>query len=221
MQGATTKIFGVGLNKTGTKTLGYYLKHWGFRHKTYDIDAFDAYRAGRFGDVFEMMQDFDSFEDWPWPLMFRELDRQYPEARFVLTVRRDPETWYRSLCNMAVRMGPFNAFERHIYGYSMPQGRRREHIDFYNAHNRAVEEHFRDRPGKLLRLCWEDGDDAAGIAAFLGLDVDIPPARHVNRSSRAVYAGDNLLLAQANRVVYQTLWHAKRKVRRLLGARRG
>ena len=210
------KIFGIGLNKTGTKTLAYYLKHWGFRHKTYDIEAFRSYRAGHSEQLFSLIDDYDSFEDWPWPLMFRELDARYPEARFILTLRRSPEIWYRSLCNMAVRMGPLKDFERHIYGYAMPQGHRDHHIRFYTAHNRAVEEHFRDRPEKLLRLCWEDGGDAARLAGFLGLDVDIPPARHVNRSSSRVYTGDNLYLAQANRIAYQAWWHTRRKFRELL-----
>ncbi len=31
------KVFGIGLNKTGTTTLGLCLQHWGFRHKSYDL----------------------------------------------------------------------------------------------------------------------------------------------------------------------------------------
>lgn len=214
------KVVGIGLNKTGTKTLGYYLKQWGFRHKTYDLEAFHSYRAGRFDELLASMQAYDSFEDWPWPLMFREIDEHFPDARFVLTVRRSPEVWYRSLCNMAVRIGPLKDFEQSIYGYAMPQGHRDEHIRFYEAHNRAVEEHFRDRPEKLFKLCWENGDDGAQLAQFLGLKEQIPPTRHVNRSTRAVYSGDNLYLAQANRVIYQAWRHTNHRVRRFLGTGR-
>ena len=216
----TVKIVGVGLNKTGTKTLKFYLRHWGFRHQSYDLDAFNRFRAGRVAELLASMRAYDSFEDWPWPLLYREIDDYFPDARFILTTRRNADVWYRSLCNMAVRMGPFKDFERHIYGHAMPQGHRAEHLRYYCEHNRAVEAHFRDRPGKLLRVCWETGDDASSLAEFLGLQGDIPPPRQVNRSSRSVYTGDNLYLAQANRLLYQGWWHTRRRIKGLLrGAR--
>jgi len=212
------KVVGIGLNKTGTKTLGYYLKQWGFRHKTYDLDAFNLYRAGHISELLELMGQYDSFEDWPWPLMFREIDHHFPDARFILTVRSSSDIWYRSLCNMAVRMGPFNRFEKHIYGYAMPQGHREEHLKFYEAHNQAVEAYFEDRPSKLLKICWETGDNAKTVADFLGLEVGEIPPKHVNRSSRAVYTGDNLHIAQVYRVAYQSWRHALGQVHRIAGA---
>jgi hypothetical protein len=215
------KVIGAGLNKTGTKTLRYYLMRWGFRHRSYELPAFRQYRAGRIAELLDSMESFDSFEDWPWPLMYREIDERYPDAQFVLTMRRSPEVWYRSLCQMAVRMGPLRDYEKHIYGYAMPQGRKQQHMDFYNRHNQQVIDYFADRPGKLLQLCWDDGGDARQLASFLGLtDVDVAP-RHVN-PGLPVYGGDRLWLAQANRIVFQTKWKAidlGRKVARKL--RRG
>ena len=206
-----TKVFGIGLNKTGTKTLGHYLQRWGYRHRTYDSDSttrspsFDYYKQGRIDELVEIMNDFDSCEDWPWPLLYRELDARFPDARFVLTVRRSPDVWYRSLCNMAVRLGPFPLYEKTVYGYGMPQGRKHAHIERYEAHNAEVEAYFAERPGKLLRVCWEDGDGARELAEFLGLaDVDTAPL-HANRSPSKVYSGDSLMLAHAHRLRYQYL----------------
>ncbi len=204
------KIVGVGLNKTGTKTLGYYLKQWGFQHKSFDLDAFNLYRDGRFEELFDMMQPYDSFEDWPWPLMFREIDSNFPDARFILTVRRSPEVWYRSLCNMAVRMGPLHKFEQHIYGYAMPQGHRDEHLQYYQEHNQAVVGHFQERPSTLLKICWEKGDLPQKLADFLGLKVAETQPQHINRSP-AVYSGDNIYLAHANRILFQAWWRANRR----------
>ncbi|MEM1115233.1 MAG: sulfotransferase [Bacteroidota bacterium] len=204
-----TQVFGVGLNKTGTKTLRRYLLQWGYRHRTYDSGSttespsFDLYRAGRTDDLLNLVADVDSAEDWPWPLLYRDLDARYPEARFVLTVRSSPEVWYRSLCNMAVRIGPLPLFEQTVYGSAMPQGRKAEHLAIYRAHNEAVQAHFADRPGKLLVLCWEDEPDASRLATFLGLeDVDVAP-EHANRSPSWVYDGDRLWLAHVHRVLYQ------------------
>lgn len=211
---APCKVIGVGLNKTGTKTLRYYLQNWGYRHRSFELDAFERYRAGDTDALLDSMEDFDSFEDWPWPLLYREIDARFPDARFVLTLRKSPQTWYRSLCNMAVRMGPLDQFERHIYGHAMPQGRRNEHIAQYLAHNCAVTEHFQARPGKLLILCWEDGDDAATLAQFLGIDAPAEAPMHVNKSMR-VYSGDSLLLAHINRIAFQAYWGVLTHARRL------
>ena len=84
------KIVGIGLNKTGTKTLKYCLEQWGFRHQSYDLRAFELYREGRLDELFDWMQEYDSFEDWPWPLFYREIDTRFPNAKFVLTVRDTP-----------------------------------------------------------------------------------------------------------------------------------
>lgn len=223
-------VFGIGLNKTGTKTLGHYLGRWGFRNRTYDSNvtthspSFDLYAAGRTQELLDLLEDYDSAEDWPWPLLYSELDERFPGARFVLTVRRDPDVWYRSLCNMAVRIGPFPLYERSVYGSSMPQGRKRQHVQRYLDHNAAVRAHFADRPQQLLTLCWDTGDGAEELAAFLGLgDVDTSPV-HVNPSPRNVYDGDRLWLAQLHRLRHQQLsgpgtpW---RRVRAALARRLG
>lgn len=205
------KVIGIGLNKTGTKTMAHYLRAWGYRHRTYDSNtvkaspSFELYSAGEIDALMEIVASFDSFEDWPWPLLYREIDERFPDARFVLTKRSSAETWYRSLCNMAVRIGPLPLYEKAVYGSSMPQGRKAEHIRIYEEHNRAVEAHFEGRPGKLLTLAWGEGNEPAKLAAFLGLDdVDTEPA-HVNRSPGKVYSGDSLIAAHAHRLVYQTL----------------
>lgn len=208
------KIVGVGLNKTGTKTLANCLKQWGYRHQSYDLTAFEYYRAGKIDELLAWMEDFDSFEDWPWPLIYRDIDHRFPEAKFILTVRDSPERWYRSLCKMAVRMGPLSDYEQHIYGYSMPHGRKRSHIAFYEKHNSAVDEYFNDRPGKLLRVCWEHGDDSSRLAAFLN-QPRLPTKLKKINESLPVYSGDNLWLAHLNRVAFQTKGKTIRALRRL------
>jgi len=211
------KIIGVGLNRTGTKSLRRHCLEWGFRHRSYELEAFERYRRGEIEALLEDMEDYDSFEDWPWPLFYREIDERFPDAKFVLTTRRTPEVWYQSLCHLAVRMGPFVKFEQHIYGYKMPHGHRDEHIDYYLEHNEAVRKHFADRPGKLLEICWEtDPTSAAQLANFLGQEESPPRPAHANRSSRRVYRGDNLWVAHANRIVFQRYWYTKEWIKKHL-----
>ena len=179
------KVVGIGLNKTGTTTLGACLRHWGLNHISCDREAFDLWRAGKTDELLRWVERFDSFEDWPWPLIYREIDRAFPGTRFILTRRKDPDVWFRSLSKHAVRTGP-TEYRRHIYGFEMPQRHEEEHLRFYRDHLAAVREYFRDRPGDLLEVCWEEGDGWRELAVFLGFEAPAIPFPHENRSPTAV-----------------------------------
>lgn len=207
------KIIGVGLNKTGTKTLGKYLQVLGFRHQTYDLSAFQQYQRGELQELCQYLENFDSCEDWPWPLMYQELAVYFPEARFVLTMRKDAATWYRSLCKMAVRMGPLRDFEQPIYGYSMPHGHQAEFEAYYHQHNEAVKAYFADQPNRLLCLNWGDPDAHEQLLTFLDAPAITLPVIHTNKSEK-VYDGDNLWLAHYHRIIFQTRWYTLRWYRR-------
>lgn len=205
-----TKVFGIGLNKTGTKTMARYLRSWGYRHRTYDSDnvyespSFELYARGDVDGLLDIAENFDSMEDWPWPMLYRELDARFPDAKFVLTTRESPEVWYRSLCKMAVRIGPLPLYETKVYGSSMPHGRRAEHLRIYCDHIEAVKAHFAPRPDKLLCLTLGDSSSVARLAEFLEIDQAIPEERHVNRSPDRIYAGDSLFAAHFHRLLFQT-----------------
>lgn len=200
------KVIGVGLPKTGTKTLVSYLEDWGYRNRSYDAIAFGKYREGRIEELLNELEEWDSVEDWPWPLMYKELSGRYPDAKFILTQRKSPEIWYRSYCQMAVRMGPFKIFEKYIYGYSMPHGRKEEHIDFYKKFQKEVLDFFQATGQDFLVICWENGDTGEKLARFLGEEIPIERQRHENRGL-PVYDGENLYLAHIHRVIFQTKWY--------------
>lgn len=174
------KIVGVGLNKTGTKTLRACLLHWGFRHVTCSKGAFDLWRDGRYDDLLAWVSAHDSFEDWPWPLIFRQIDKKFPNTKFILTRRKNAETWFNSLCSHAVRTGP-TEFRKTIYGYEMPHVHKAEHLQFYEKHNESVRNYFRDRPADFLEVCWEEGDKWERLSEFLGLDCPKIPFPHENK----------------------------------------
>lgn len=176
------KVFGIGLNKTGTKTLGACFRTLGLRNRSYDPELLECYFRREFRSVFEVTDQFDSFEDWPWPLMYRELDERYSEAKFILTLRKSSETWFNSLCRHALRTGPTRAREI-AYGYPMPMDNPGHHISFYESHNRSVVEYFSDRPGKLLVLSWEEQPTWKTICDFLGCaTIPLIAIPHENKS---------------------------------------
>jgi len=172
------KIFGIGLNKTGTKTLGVCLQHLSYRHVTYNLEYLRAFSQGDLNFLCETIKQYDSCEDWPWPLMFELLDEKFPEGKFILTQRQTPAIWFESLCKHAERTGPTEA-RRLVYGYEMPHHHRQHHIDFYNTHNRKVMDYFKNRPEKLLAVCWENGEGWAELCQFINQPHPHIPFPHI------------------------------------------
>ncbi|MBI1373228.1 MAG: hypothetical protein GC159_10895 [Phycisphaera sp.] len=174
------KIVGIGMNKTGTKTLGACLRHWGCRHQTFSAELFDQWVAGCVADLIAHAGFYDSFEDWPWPLLYRQLDTAYPGSRFILTTRISSEVWFDSLCRHAERTGP-TRFRTHVYGHAMPHDHRDDHIAVYERHNDEVRRYFATRPDQFIELCWERGDGWEQLADFLGRPVPAIPFPHLNK----------------------------------------
>jgi len=174
------RVFGIGLNKTGTKTLGTCLTQLGYHHKSVDKHAFELYKNGDLNSLFEIIDRYDSFEDWPWPLIYKEVDQKFPDSKFILTIRKSPETWFNSLCHHADYTGPTN-YRKHIYGFAMPHKHKQHHFDLYNYHIKDVIDYFKDRPEKLLTLCWENGDGWEKLTSFLGIACPDIPLPHANK----------------------------------------
>jgi len=175
------KIIGVGLNKTGTKSLGSGLRKLGFRHLGWSPEPFNIYREQGFPGLLKILDLYDSFEDWPWPLVYRDIDRTIPGCKYILTRRKSAKTWYQSLCKHANRTGPTDIRE-YVYGFDMPDGHPQEHMQYYEKHNASVRDYFRERPEDLIEVCWEEGDGWREIAGFLGVKAPDIPFPHENRS---------------------------------------
>lgn len=177
------KIVGVGLNKTGTTTLGVCLHQWGLKHLSFSTSGFQLYREHNFEEIWRIVDRYDSFEDWPWPLMYREMDQQYPGSRFILTTRQSSEKWFDSLCKHSERSeNRKSEFRIHIYGYEMPREHKAEHIEFYESHNERVRQYFRDRPEDFLEICWENGEGWDELSEFLEFNRPNKPFPHAGKS---------------------------------------
>ena len=177
------KIVGVGFNKTGTKTLGVCLRHWGLKHMTFNKKVINYWRNGDYASLMQIVDDFDSFEDWPWPLIYEQIDAAFPGSKFILTRRKDSETWFTSLCNHADRTGP-TVYREYVYGHSMPHKHKKEHIEVYERHIHSVRKYFEGRPNDLLEVCWEEGDGWAELSTFLGQMSPGIAFPHMGRSER-------------------------------------
>jgi hypothetical protein len=175
------KIFGIGLNKTGTKTLGAAMEHLGFKNKSYDALLLEDFRTNNLLPIIKVARDFDSFEDWPWPLVFREMDQIFPDAKFILTIRKSPDIWFRSICNHSIITGPTEA-RKIVYGHSMPENFKEDYIQIYCRHNDLVKEYFQTKMDKLLVVCWENGSGWKDLSSFLKVPVPDVLFPHKNKS---------------------------------------
>lgn len=172
------KIFGIGWAKTGTTTLGRCLELLGYSHVGQRLDLVPHLERGDLEPILSVAAGANAFEDWPWLLLFRELDAAFPGSRFVLTTRA-PDRWIRSYLNMlrhpAFVSDSLTQVRRVLYGLPFPDVTAEQLIDRYRRHNADVIEYFRGRPHDLAVVDWESGDGWPELCRLLGCDPpDLP-----------------------------------------------
>jgi hypothetical protein len=200
------KLFGIGLNKTGTTTLGECARILGYRHVACRRDLLIRLRQGSLEELLAVADAHDAFEDWPWPLVYKELFRRYGDrARYVLTVRRTPEAWLRSLKNHALLTLPEEHCRLLAYGYAYPHGFEAEHLAIYARHNAEVVAFFASEGAShlLATLCWEEGHGWAELCRLLGRSVPDVPFPHANRTRKEALVDQPLYAANAARIKEQ------------------
>lgn len=176
MHNSAVKIVGIGLSKTGTTTLREALQIIGFRHCRATWEYVKFYRDMEFEKLGQVLHDYDSFDDFPWPNMYKWIDHEFPHSKFILTLRTSPDQWLQSMQRHAKRSGGEKAREIN-YGFSDPEMFPNAYRNIYVEHERKVIEYFEDRPEKLLVVCWENGEGWRELCNFLGVqqpDVRFP-----------------------------------------------
>ncbi len=153
----SSKVFGVGLPRTGTTSLAAAMLDLGFRtcHACFEEALFDI---------------GDAFFDTPVYVDYPDLDQRYPGSKFILTWR-DPEAWYtsfsRSLGSYFHRLRtqenlPADSLiDRRCYLQAFGPGEptKEQLVGRYAEHRRQVESYFQERPGDLLVLDITTTDD--------------------------------------------------------------
>ena len=176
------KVFGIGLSKTGTTSLYAALHRLAVRAATYRHLKAAGLRGWFVGDFSEdHLAPWDAVTDLPIATYFPDLDRRYPGSKFVLTVR-EIESWLDSARrHWSRRPNRTKGFGRKVrmatYGISGFDAGRFRHV--YEAHERNVRWHFRDRPDDLLVMDLGAGDGWAELCRFLGRDAPDEPFPNV------------------------------------------
>ena len=170
----STKIFGIGLPKTGTTSLGYCFRRLGFKHRSFDMDLAVQVKRNQLAPVLAEVERYEAFEDWPWFAIYRELDDKFPNSKFILTMRKDADTYVTSLKGHHEREGIRRKDFIKPHWWNEVHGVEPSEWDYdksaarYERHNRDVLEYFGERVDKdLLVVCWEHGDGWAKLCSFL------------------------------------------------------
>ena len=184
------KVFGLGLSRTGTRSLTAGLQYLGFNISHYPTDEQTFQELARGDHRFSLLEMHDGMTDITVAPYYEELDRLYPGSKFVLTVR-DEETWLQSCENHWSGRDAFaptkgSSEESHmkirrflraaVYGCYDFQPERFARV--YRKHVDQVLDYFRDRPEDLLVMNVVGGEGFEKLCPFLGLPIPIKPFPH-------------------------------------------
>jgi hypothetical protein len=188
-----TRVFGIGMQKTGTSSL----------HAAFQILGLDSFHWGR-GEAPRMWHEMNStgrsntleqhyaLSDNPIPVMFEKLDRAYPGSKFILTIR-DEQSWLQSVERLWDRRYNPTRWMWDVYPFSNTihtamYGQKDFDADVFRAryrrHSAEVLEYFSGRPGDLLVLDMDsESDKWLAICQFLGVPIPVVPFPLKNQTS--------------------------------------
>lgn len=193
-----TKIFCIGLHKTGTTTIETVLQDFGFQlgNQTQGELLLDNWYNRDFKSIIQFCKTAEAFQDTPFslPYTYIPLDQKFNNAKFILTERDNPEQWYKSIttfhskkwadgCNIPTLeqlkeatyryKGYAYDFNRKVF--STPEDepyQKKDLINYYCNHNKAVKEYFKSNPKKLIVINVNIKEHFRRLADFLGKNTD-------------------------------------------------
>ncbi len=177
MTGRRTKVFCIGLSKTGTTSLTAALQRLGYRAKHFPIRMI-RYSDGVLSFDRSVAARYDALSDLPVARFYKELDALFPDACFILTIRQ-LDDWLDS-CRRHFWPGQivtadtwFNRLHRDMYG-AIDYDRERFR-EAYRRHVDDVHTYFDGRDDDLLEFNVVDGDRWKKLCRFLGREVPDAP----------------------------------------------
>ena len=173
-----TRIFGIGMHKTATRSLhralqilGYDSAHW--ESGDWARDIWDEMNTlGRSPTV----EKHYALSDVPIPILYDKLDRAYPGSKFILTIKDEAE-WLRSVRNhWNPEVNPFrwewdvfpfsNRIHREIYGQKEYDAL--VFLERYRKHNADVKAYFKNRPKDFVVMEMDKGAGWPELCGLLG-----------------------------------------------------
>ena len=182
-----SKVFGIGMHKTGTSSLGRALEVLGYqscmgantlRAHLGEKKLMTRLFAGNYAEIFEFADNYSAFNDLPWCLLYKELDAHFPNSKFILTVRNEQE-WIQSCVKYF--KDSTSVFRLWVYGVPNPLNNEKIFLERYRKHNKEVAEYFKGRKD-LLVLDINDEDKWDKVSSFLKKGKPSASFPHINKN---------------------------------------
>jgi hypothetical protein len=190
------KIFCIGRNKTGTTSMAKMMDNQGFHvgpQRPAEL-LVKAWGKNDFRKLIKFVKYYGiAFQDVPFslPNTYKVLDKEFPNSKFILTIRDSSEVWYKSLTRYhSIKFGNgfiptkqdlikanyvkkgwmwevnriiYNTPETDIYNENLLK----KHYQNYNA---SVIDYFKGSIDKLLVVNLKDPEAGTKICHFLHVD---------------------------------------------------
>jgi hypothetical protein len=171
------KVVGIGLGRTGTRSLAFALEALGYKTKHcpgFHLDENNNLIINQ-NDVSENQAATD---ETTIPI-YKEIDAQYPGSKFILTIR-DMDSWYRSIENNGNALQHIRdknpavaVLHKTLYGSAVRNIRL--YTEAHQNHIASVKEYFSNRPNDLLIMNICSGEGWETLCPFLGKDIPDTP----------------------------------------------
>ena len=121
--GRRKKVFCLSMQRTGTTSVGEFLKDQGYRVARESDGVLYSWsyhwQKGNYDKIFHSLafKAFTAYEDAPWwfPGFYKEVHRRFPDAKFIL-LYRDVDQWFDSMIKLKGGKTPGNT-RRHCMIY--------------------------------------------------------------------------------------------------------
>ena len=176
----TKKIFGIGLGRTGTRSLFVAMYMLGFK-TSHGINHINSIHKNQFCDDISISH------------RYKFLDYAFPDAKFILTIR-DLDSWLISCGKHSRRKGGLFDPSLPILAEKLHRSEQRFNIfgithfdeDIYRAkyyeYHDGVYKHFKGREDKLLTMNIMNGDSWDVLCPFVDRQPVSEPFPHENKS---------------------------------------
>ncbi len=172
------KVFGLGFHKTGTSTLAAALYKLGYRVCGQQNHLASELTQGNMDAFIDIAKKFDAFEDDPWHLLYSQMDKAFPNSKFILT-QRDADAWYKSCLNHFYE--DTTLIRDYMYGNGAPKDNEKKFKSVYHKHQNDIIEYFKDRPNDFLIIDFTKGEGWEKLCPFLEVEIPNETFPHANK----------------------------------------
>ena len=170
----SSKIFGIGLSKTGTTSLALALKELGYKTQDYP----------HLPKLYEEIEKNDALTDITIAVNYRKLDKKFPNSKFILTIR-NIDSWlesYQHHLKSLTHSRELRKWEKKIMIkiYGTIDWDKKKFKKGYSAFINDVLKHFEGRNNDFLILDIISGEGYEKLCPFLNKETLHVPFPHKN-----------------------------------------